>query len=292
MSGHLMGLILNQNLSFTGFCAHEVQFPSRIRSSWVELRRGLGMAAVSEADRSRRLLGVHAHPDDESITTGGLFSRCAEAGVVTILLTCTDGRYGPVNPELGLRLPPDQLAGVRSAELDEAARILGVTEVRRLGHHDSNMTGLSQNQAPKAFWAQPTDELVATAVRLIRECRPHVVVTYDAFGNTGHPDHVQAHRITMLAVAAASEARRVDRPSCGWRTGTNGVGAARPAERFLAPPRMPRRFRPSLFCVSRRPLRACNTCSTRRARPTCCTRVSTCPTQCPGRRRGPGWAAR
>lgn len=174
------------------------------------------MAGVSEEGSSRRLLAVHAHPDDESITTGGLLVRCAHASIRTILLTCTDGRYGPVNPELGLRLTPDQLAEVRTAELEEAARILGVSEVCRLGHHDSNMTGLAQNHAPKAFWAQPTDELVATVVRLIRERRPHVVVTYDAFGNTGHPDHVQAHRIAVLAVAGASEARYFSAAGPSW----------------------------------------------------------------------------
>lgn len=167
-------------------------------------------------DRSRRLLAVHAHPDDESISTGGLLARCATAGVATVLLSCTDGRYGPVNPDLGLRLTPDQLAKVRAAELDEAARILGVTQLHRWEYHDSNMTGLSENTAPRAFWAQPTDELVAAAVRLVRQYRPHVVVTYDAFGNTGHPDHVQAHRITMLAVAAASEARCFPKLGAVW----------------------------------------------------------------------------
>ncbi|MGH3684175.1 MAG: PIG-L family deacetylase [Pseudonocardiaceae bacterium] len=174
------------------------------------------MVAVPVADPSRRLLAVHAHPDDESITTGGLLARCATAGVTTVVLTCTDGRYGPVNQDLGLLITPDQLAIVRAAELDEAARILGVAEIQRLEHHDSNMTGLPENHAPKAFWAQATDQLVAAVVRLVRKYRPHVVVTYDAFGNTGHPDHVQAHRITMLAVAAASEARCFPEAGATW----------------------------------------------------------------------------
>jgi N-acetyl-1-D-myo-inositol-2-amino-2-deoxy-alpha-D-glucopyranoside deacetylase len=156
---------------------------------------------------SRRLLVVHAHPDDESITTGGLLSRCGLAGIGTTLVSCTDGRYGPVNPELGVRLTPDQLADTRALELNEAARILAISLVRRLGYHDSNMTGLAQNHAPQAFWAQPIEVLVSTLVGVIRETRPHVVVTYDAFGNTGHLDHIQAHRVTMLAVGAASEAR-------------------------------------------------------------------------------------
>lgn len=148
---------------------------------------------------------MHAHPDDECITTGGLLARCAEAGVTTTLVTCTDGRYGPVNPELGLQLDPPALAQTRAVELSDAAHILGISRVRMLGHHDSNMTGLPQNTAPEAFWAQPMDELVAAMVQEIRRSRPQVVVTYDAFGGTGHPDHIQAHRATMLAVAAAGQ---------------------------------------------------------------------------------------
>jgi N-acetyl-1-D-myo-inositol-2-amino-2-deoxy-alpha-D-glucopyranoside deacetylase len=153
----------------------------------------------------RRLLAVHAHPDDESITTGGLLLRCAEAGVETTLVTCTDGRYGPVNPELGIQLSPDELAVVRAGELKDATRLLRVSSVHWLGYHDSNMTGMKQNHAPNAFWSRPQDELAAGLVEIIRSARPHIVVTYDPFGNTGHPDHVQAHRATLLAVSAAAE---------------------------------------------------------------------------------------
>ncbi|MGH3923409.1 MAG: PIG-L family deacetylase [Pseudonocardiaceae bacterium] len=163
------------------------------------------MAGLWEPDPPRRLLAVHAHPDDECITTGGLLARCAKGNIATTLVTCTDGRYGPVNPELGLQLDPAQLAEVRAVELAEAARILAITRVHTLGHHDSNMTGLPQNDAPQAFWAQPMDALVAALVGELREVRPQVVVTYDAFGGTGHPDHVQTHRVTMLAVAAAGQ---------------------------------------------------------------------------------------
>lgn len=91
--------------------------------------------------------------------------------------------------------------------MNEAARILAISLVRRLGYHDSNMTGLAQNHTPQVFWAQPIEVLVSTLVGVIRETRPHVVVTYDAFGNTGHLDHIQAHRVTMLAVGAVFEAR-------------------------------------------------------------------------------------
>jgi LmbE family N-acetylglucosaminyl deacetylase len=160
--------------------------------SWVSLRR--------------RLLAVHAHPDDESITTGGLLARCSATGIRTCLVTCTDGRHGPVNPELGLTLAPDKLADIRARELDAAARVLGIGELHQLGFHDSGMTGSPHNDAPRGFWCQSNDALVRRMVEIIRGFRPQVVVTYDPFGSTGHPDHVQAHRVTLLAVLAAGEA--------------------------------------------------------------------------------------
>ncbi|HEY2763024.1 MAG TPA: PIG-L family deacetylase [Pseudonocardiaceae bacterium] len=83
---------------------------------------------------------MHAHPDDESISTDGLLLRCAGTGVETTLVTCTDGRYGSVNPELGIRLSPDELAVVRATELKEAARLPRVSHVHWLGYHDLSPT--------------------------------------------------------------------------------------------------------------------------------------------------------
>jgi LmbE family N-acetylglucosaminyl deacetylase len=159
----------------------------------------------ASSGEERRLLAVHAHPDDEAITTGGLLARCAAAGIGTVLVTCTDGRRGPVNPELGLELEPEALARTRRDELHASAAVLGVGEVVWLGYEDSGMGGASSNFAAGAFWARPMDELVGRLVSVVRRCRPQVVVTYDPFGCTGHPDHVQAHRVTLLAVAAAGE---------------------------------------------------------------------------------------
>ncbi|MBV9207751.1 MAG: PIG-L family deacetylase [Actinobacteria bacterium] len=162
--------------------------------------------AKGEGQAERRLMAVHAHPDDESITTGGLLARCARAGVQTCLLTCTDGRHGPVNPDLGLDLDPDGLALARAAELDAAARELGIQVLHRLGYHDSGIAGSPANQASRAFWSQPADDVLARVVAIIRSFRPHVLVTYDPFGCTGHPDHIAAHRTAVLAVEAAGEA--------------------------------------------------------------------------------------
>lgn len=167
----------------------------------------------------RRVLAVHAHPDDESITTGGLLARCAVAGVRVWLVTCTDGRYGPVNPDLGLELTPDELAEVRRTEVGAAATVLGVAGLDWLGFHDSGKTGSPHNEEPRAFWAQPLDTLIERMVGILRRCRPHVVVTYDPFGATGHPDHVQAHRVTLLAVEAAREPNAFSGRGASWTVG-------------------------------------------------------------------------
>lgn len=172
--------------------------------------------STDEDTPERRLMAVHAHPDDESITTGGLLARCSAAGVTTCLLTCTDGRYGPVSPDYGKALDPAALAAVRAQELMAAARELGVSQVRQLEYHDSGMTGSDANSAPLAFWNQPVDDVLSLAVSHVRKFRPHVVVTYDPFGGTGHPDHIAAHRMTALAVEAAAEARLFPHSGPSW----------------------------------------------------------------------------
>jgi LmbE family N-acetylglucosaminyl deacetylase len=190
---------------------------------------------IARADIRRRLLAVHAHPDDESITTGGLLARCARTGIRACLVTCTDGRYGPVNPELGVTLTPQQLARVRGRELRAAARILEIAKLRQFGYHDSGMAGSPRNTEPGAFWVQPADAVVGRLVHIIRQFRPHVVVTYDPFGCTGHPDHIQAHRITVLAFGAAAEPRQFPDAGHAWAAGhlLYPVFAASDMERFI-----------------------------------------------------------
>jgi LmbE family N-acetylglucosaminyl deacetylase len=91
---------------------------------------------------------------------------------------------------------------VRAAELEESCRILGVTHLERLGYHDSGMMGWEQNEAPDNFWNTPVDVAASRLGDLMEAYRPQVVVTYDANGFYGHPDHIQAHRITMAAAEA------------------------------------------------------------------------------------------
>ncbi|WP_375483807.1 N-acetyl-1-D-myo-inositol-2-amino-2-deoxy-alpha-D-glucopyranoside deacetylase [uncultured Jatrophihabitans sp.] len=165
----------------------------------------------------RRLLLVHAHPDDESITTGAVMAHYAQRGVRVVLLTCTLGEEGEVLvPALqGLAADrADQLGGYRIAELGAAMGALGVTDHRFLGgaghFRDSGMAGSSANAHPRAFCRADGDatvftEAVEAAADVVREVRPDAVVTYDPDGGYGHPDHVMAHRVTMAAVVAAAE---------------------------------------------------------------------------------------
>jgi len=165
-----------------------------------------------------RLLAVHAHADDETITMGATLAQCADRGIRTAVLCCTDGQlatiYAPDMPEESTR---PRLGEIRRAELRAACAILGVDEVHFLGYRDSGMAGEESNNDPASFWRAPLDEAIAAVVAQVRAFRPHVVVTYDANGAYGHPDHIQTHRATVLAVEAAYLAKLY--PSAGepWR---------------------------------------------------------------------------
>lgn len=164
----------------------------------------------------RRILVIHAHPDDEAISTGGLLARCNIDGIVSCLVICTDGRHGPVNPQLGLSVSPEQLAEIRSNELSTSTIILGLNKVEHLPYYDSGMLGSTTNFHPRAFCYQKTETLTREFVRILRKWQPHIVVTYDPFGFTGHPDHIQAHRISLLAIEAAAEPRIFQELGDAW----------------------------------------------------------------------------
>ncbi|MEU9644128.1 N-acetyl-1-D-myo-inositol-2-amino-2-deoxy-alpha-D-glucopyranoside deacetylase [Streptomyces sp. NPDC048188] len=158
----------------------------------------------------RRLLLVHAHPDDESINNGVTMARYAAEGAHVTLVTCTLGERGEVIPPGLAHLSGAALGGHRRGELAEAMRALGVDDFRLLGgpgrFADSGMMGLSDNDDPGCLWQADVDAAAALLVDVIREVRPQVLVTYDPDGGYGHPDHIQAHRIAMRAVELAAEA--------------------------------------------------------------------------------------
>ncbi|MFE0778658.1 N-acetyl-1-D-myo-inositol-2-amino-2-deoxy-alpha-D-glucopyranoside deacetylase [Streptomyces sp. NPDC058861] len=167
---------------------------------------------------ARRLLLVHAHPDDESINNGVTMARYAAEGALVTLVTCTLGEEGEVIPPGLAHLAPDRedrLGPHRVGELAAAMAELGVTDHRFLGgpgrFRDSGMMGAEQNGRDGAFWSTPVDDAAPHLVEVIRETRPQVMVTYDPDGGYGHPDHIQAHRVaTRAAELAADPAFRPD----------------------------------------------------------------------------------
>ena len=156
-------------------------------------------------------MAVHAHPDDEVFGTGGTFARYAAQGVRTALVTATMGEEGEiVDPALDEKAKEamfPRLAEVRRLELQAAVEALQIQELRLLGFRDSGMAGTASNKHPESFYMATFDEAVKRLVAVIRELKPQVLVTYDAFGSYGHPDHIQAHRITNAAFDAAGEPR-------------------------------------------------------------------------------------
>jgi len=156
---------------------------------------------------SRRLLLVHAHPDDESINNGATMARYAADGVRVTLVTCTLGERGEVIPPELAHLSGPALGAHRRQELAEAMRALGVDDVRLLGgagrYGDSGMMGTADNDDPGCFWQADVDTAAGQLLDVIREVRPQVLVTYDENGGYGHPDHIQAHRVSMRAAELA-----------------------------------------------------------------------------------------
>ena len=166
----------------------------------------------------RRILLVHAHPDDETIGNGATMAKYVAEGVQVTLVTCTLGEEGEVLiPDLAhLAADKDDTLGEhRIEELNLAMKVLGVTDHRFLGgpghFRDSGMkwddngaATVADDTRPDTFWHADLTVAANLLVEIIREVRPQVVVTYDEFGNYGHPDHIQAHRVTTYAVALAA----------------------------------------------------------------------------------------
>jgi LmbE family N-acetylglucosaminyl deacetylase len=154
------------------------------------------------------LMAVHAHPDDESSSTGGVLARYAGEGIRTVLVTCTNGEFGDgpdhVKPgEDGH--DEDQVAKTRLAELERAADHLGLHHVELLGYHDSGMPEWPYKERPDVFCNVPIEEPVARVSELLKLYRPDVVVTYHDMGGYNHPDHLRAHQVTVRACDLAGD---------------------------------------------------------------------------------------
>jgi N-acetyl-1-D-myo-inositol-2-amino-2-deoxy-alpha-D-glucopyranoside deacetylase len=161
---------------------------------------------------ARRLLLVHAHPDDEAISTAATMAKYVAEGAHVTLVTCTLGEEGEiVVPDL-VHLgagQQDELGKLRADELSEAMSALGVTDHRLLGgpgrYRDSGMMGEPSNDRPDAWWQADMDEATRELVAIVREIRPQVMVTYDENGAYGHPDHIRAHDVAMGAFRKSAD---------------------------------------------------------------------------------------
>ncbi len=152
------------------------------------------------------LMTVHAHPDDETISTGGIMSRYSRAGVRVVCVTCTGGEHGEiVVPELDTPENHARLGELRREELRRALEQLGPIEHHLLGYVDSGMMGTPENEAPESFWQADVDEAAGRLVRIVRQTRPEVVVGYNDFGGYGHPDHIRAAQMAKLAFERAGD---------------------------------------------------------------------------------------
>jgi LmbE family N-acetylglucosaminyl deacetylase len=152
------------------------------------------------------LMAVHAHPDDEASSTGGVLAKYAGEGVRTIVVTCTNGEFGDapggIKPGVDGH-DTDEVAQLRIAELRQSAKILGLTELELLGYHDSGMPDWDYKDLPQAFCNVPEAEVAARVAELIERHRPQVVITYDPEGAYQHPDHVHAARSAIAAAASS-----------------------------------------------------------------------------------------
>ncbi len=158
------------------------------------------------------LMAVHAHPDDEASSTGGVLALYSDQGVRTVVVTCTNGEFGdaPGGVKPGQDGHEEQaVAQLRLAELRQSCKILGVTDLELLGYHDSGMPDWDYKDRPEAFCNIPVADVAARIGGLIEAYRPQVVITYDDNGMYQHPDHVHASRAAQAAVAATGIAAKL-----------------------------------------------------------------------------------
>jgi mycothiol S-conjugate amidase len=165
------------------------------------------------------LLSVHAHPDDEASKGAATVHRYHEQGVHTVLVCCTGGEAGDIlNPAMDTPEVRARLHEVRMEELDRSASIIGFDEVIMLGYKDSGMPDTPANEDPDCFARADLDEAVGRLVKVIREHKPQVMLTYaDDQQGYPHPDHLRVHEISMLAIPAAADPDRYPDLGAPWQ---------------------------------------------------------------------------
>ena len=188
---------------------------------------------------------VHAHPDDETIGTGGTMAQAVAAGHRVVLVTGTRGEQGEiVVPEMDTPDNHRRLGELRAAELEAAMAVLGVTEWENLGYRDSDMMGRQGNHDPRTFWQADLDEAAGRLTWLVRRYQPDVITTYNAFGGYGHPDHIRTHDVAVRAFpepATRPGIRSSSRPSTAAPGRRSRRAGLRPGRRRSSTSRRPRR---------------------------------------------------
>lgn len=151
------------------------------------------------------LVCFHAHPDDESISTGGTMARAAAGGHRVVLVVATRGEHGVPRP--GVLAEGEHLGERRVVETRRSAEILGVERVEFLGYMDSGMMGEPTNDHPGCFWQADVDDAAERLASILRDVGADVLTIYDRNGGYGHPDHIQVHRVGRLAAERAGVPR-------------------------------------------------------------------------------------
>jgi N-acetyl-1-D-myo-inositol-2-amino-2-deoxy-alpha-D-glucopyranoside deacetylase len=160
------------------------------------------------------LLGVFAHPDDEQLMSG-VYAQAAADGVKTGLICATRGELGEIaSPELAT---PENLGHVRENELRAACAVLGIKYLWFLDYRDSGMMGTIGNDDPAAFYRSDQDEAVGRVVKIVREFKPSVMVTFDPTGGYGHPDHITICKVATEAFHAAGDESRYPEAGAAWK---------------------------------------------------------------------------
>jgi LmbE family N-acetylglucosaminyl deacetylase len=147
------------------------------------------------------VVSFHAHPDDESIGTGGVLAKAARDGHRVVLVFATRGEHGEVDD--GVLDDGEELWQRRETETRRSAEILGAQRVEFLGYVDSGMMGTPENEAPGSFWTAEVDDAASKLAAVLREERADVLTVYDSDGGYGHPDHIQVHRVGVRAAELA-----------------------------------------------------------------------------------------
>ena len=160
------------------------------------------------------ILAIFAHPDDETFGVGATMARYADRGIPITMVSATRGEVGEIAP--GTDATPETLGAFREQELRDAMAILGISDVRFLGFRDSGMKGTPENEHPDALMNAPAEAVIEEMVRLIRDTRPRVIVTWDESGGYGHPDHIATHFHATEAFRAAADAARYPNAGAAW----------------------------------------------------------------------------